>query len=258
MSPMRHDAGPVTDEEPLVRSLAVDHPPGTVVLPQPPGWDQLVYAAAGVMTVATAAGTWVVPPHRAVWVPDGLDHRLRLDGRTSLRTVYLRAGQPGVPREACAVNVPPLLRELIIHLGGAAPLYASVPAHAGYAALLVEQVRSSPAAPLQLPRPADARARAVADAVLTDPADGRSLAELAHDAGASRRTVERAFRAETGLTAGQWRTRARLLHALARMAEGATATAAGAAVGYATPSAFGAAFRRELGTSPRRYLARPR
>src|SRR3546814_1101381 len=33
---------------------------------------QLLYADAGVMQVATAAGTWVVAPEQAVWVPPGI------------------------------------------------------------------------------------------------------------------------------------------------------------------------------------------
>jgi hypothetical protein len=42
---------------PAARGYAVTHPSGTVVLPTEPGWDQLVYASAGVMTVDTRAGT---------------------------------------------------------------------------------------------------------------------------------------------------------------------------------------------------------
>ena len=40
--------------------------------------DQLVYAQSGVMTVMTADGTWVVPPNRAVWMPAGVRHWIRI------------------------------------------------------------------------------------------------------------------------------------------------------------------------------------
>jgi AraC-like DNA-binding protein len=208
------------------------------------------------MTVETPVGTWVVPPHRAVWVPSGVEHRIELSGRVSLRTLYLRAGRPGVPTACCALNVPPLLRELILHAGARAPLYPDRPADERLVGVLVDQLAALPTAPLQLPRPGDPRARAVADLLLADAADGRSVAELARVAGASRRTLERLFAAETGLSVGRWRTRARLVEAIRRLAAGESATAVATALGYATPSAFGAAFRRELGTSPRRYLGR--
>src|SRR6266545_2345350 len=67
---MRHDPDPDPDPDPdgdgyAVRGLAFTHPRGPVVLPHAEGWDQLIYAASGVMTVHTADGVWVVPPDRA-------------------------------------------------------------------------------------------------------------------------------------------------------------------------------------------------
>ena len=72
-----------------MRGYAVTHPAGTVVLPTGPEWDQLIYASAGVMTVETAEGTWVVPPHRALFAPAGADSRIVMHGRVSIRTLYL-------------------------------------------------------------------------------------------------------------------------------------------------------------------------
>ncbi len=261
MSLVRQSSEPTVEEEPTVRAYAVTHPPGTIVLPQPPGWDQVVYASRGVMTVITPVGTWVVPPHRAVWVPSGLEHRIELSGRASLRTLYLAEGLPGVPAVCAAVNVPPLLRELILHVGSLAP-HRTVPAHDRLIGVLVDQLAALPVAPLQLPRPRDERARALADLILadlemTDLGDARSIDDLARGCGASRRTLERLFAAETGMTVGRWRTRARLVEAVRRLAAGESSTQVAAAVGYSTPSAFGAAFRSELGTSPRRYLGDP-
>jgi len=78
------------------------------------------------------------------------------------------------------------------------------------------------------------------------------VAVLAHRVGASRRSLERVFRANTGMTVGQWRRRLRMLEALRLLAAGMTATAVATRVGYATPSAFGVAFRAELGATPAR------
>ena len=39
-----------------MRGYAVTHPAGRVVLPAASGWNQLLFASAGVMTVETAAG----------------------------------------------------------------------------------------------------------------------------------------------------------------------------------------------------------
>ena len=91
--------------EPLVRGYAVTHPGGTVVLPIADGWNQLLFAASGVMTVDSPEGTWVIPPHRALWVPDRARYRVVMRGRVAIRTLYLDSSLP-VPIDGWrAVNV---------------------------------------------------------------------------------------------------------------------------------------------------------
>ena len=71
--------------------------------------------------------------------------------------------------------------------------------------------------------------------------------------GVSKRTLERLFRAETGLTFGRWRQQARLLEALRLIAAGRPVTTVTLDVGYESPSAFIAMFKNALGTTPSRY-----
>src|SRR5947208_2433365 len=67
---------------------AGSYPAGTDVLPTEAGWHHLVYAWAGVMTAETDGGTWVIPPHRALWAPDGVAVRIVRHGRVSVRSLY--------------------------------------------------------------------------------------------------------------------------------------------------------------------------
>jgi AraC-like DNA-binding protein len=110
-----------------------------------------------------------------------------------------------------------------------------------------------PLEPLQLPMPRDERARSAASQMQDDPA--RPLTTVARQAGASRRTLERLFLHDTAMPLGRWRRRARLISALRLLAEGVPVTRVASEVGYDTTSAFIAAFRRELGTTPGRYFA---
>jgi AraC-like DNA-binding protein len=55
----------------------------------------------------------------------------------------------------------------------------------------------------------------------------------------------------------QWRQQLRLVHALRLLAAGAKVTAVALDVGYDSPSAFIAAFRRVLGETPARYFRAP-
>jgi AraC-like DNA-binding protein len=220
-------------------------------------WHGLIYASAGVMSVHAAGGTWVVPPHRAVWVPAGVERSIEVSAGLALRTLYFKPGVArALPRDCCVVNVPPLLRELILHTIDIGMLNRAIPAHARLIGVLIDQVKGLSSVPLQLPQPSDGRARRVAAALAADPGGKWPLATLARQAGASPRTLERLFRAETRMTFAKWRERLRLLHALRLLASGLAVTTVALELGYASPSAFVAMFRRAFGTTPSRYYQR--
>ncbi len=238
------------EDELLARGYAVTHPSGTVVLPTEPGWHQLLHAASGVMRVETDTEVRALPPHRAMWLPDGATARITMHGRVAVRTLYLRGPGP-LPDRPTALDVPPLLRELVLHAVRAAPLRRGEPEHRRLVGVLGDRLAAAPAAPELLPLPTDPRAAALARVLLADPAAAAPLTQLAAGTGAGQRTLERLFLAQTGLTISRWRQRARLLRALELLAAGEPVTAVAAAVGYATPSAFSAVFRAHLGRTPR-------
>jgi AraC-like DNA-binding protein len=247
MSKTRHDGA-------LVRTFGVTFlSPQSVEYPVR-GWDQLIYAADGVVTVDTSAGIWVLPAHRALWVPDGIPHRLHIATAASLRSLYFRARKARqLPRSCCAVNVPPLLRELILACVNRGALLARDPVHRRLAGVVLDQLQSLPAVPLQLPQPKDPRACRMAEVLRKAP--GCSLAAAARTCGSSVRTLERLFREETAMPLGAWLRRLRLQRALERLAEGATVGEVARECGYNGASAFVSMFRRELGVTPRRYFA---
>jgi AraC-like DNA-binding protein len=217
--------------------------------------DQLVYASRGVMTVRTADGTWVVPPLRAVWIPAKIPHSVVISGSASMRTLYLRAHLvKRLPRNCRVINVSPLLRELILHACGFPRLTRRVRAQAHLIDLIVDQLETVQAIPLQLPSPSDPRAIRVAEALSRDPSDQRSLGQLCRIAGASKRTVERLFQTETNMTLGEWRQQLRLMRSLQLLAAGEKISSVALEAGYSTPSAFISMFRRELGQTPKRYF----
>jgi len=121
--------------------------------------------------------------------------------------------------------------------------------------VLLDQLETLPLTTIDLPMPRDTRAVRVAARIRSTPDAANALAEVARDAGASARTIERIFRAETGLSFGAWRQRARLARALQLLADDVTVTQAAMSVGYDSVSAFVAAFRRTIGTTPGKYFA---
>jgi AraC-like DNA-binding protein/quercetin dioxygenase-like cupin family protein len=214
---------------------------------------QLAWASAGVLSVLTEETTWVLPPSRALWIPAGLPHETGASGRATMRSVYVPPGMSPVNwTTATVVAASPLLAEVIGYLGG--ELTAIQRTHAE--ALLSDLLAPIPVTTLNVPFPDDPIAGPVAGRLRDDPADQRTLADWGRAVGASERTLARAFVAATGLPFGRWRTLLRLQSALPLLAAGDPLGRVAHRVGYETPSAFIAAFRRETGVTPGAYFGR--
>lgn len=238
--------------EPLVRSYSVTHPPGVVHLPTRPGWDQVLFAPIGLFTADADADTWTVPRHRALCVGNGATVRLHTTRQTPIRCLYVDAGFHLIRGGVRIVSLTPLGRELLARAVAVAPMDLAATADRALVTLLSAELDQRPDEPLRLPLPLDPAARAVADAIVAHPAqsvDWHIKAGFGH-----KRTIERRFRAETAMTLGQWRRRSRILSALALLSDGCPVTDTALAVGYSSSSSFIAAFRAEMGQTPRHYV----
>ncbi|MGH3439717.1 MAG: AraC family transcriptional regulator, partial [Sciscionella sp.] len=209
---------------------------------------QLVWAQRGIVTVGVDDAVWVLPPSRALFIPAELPHTTAAATSTELHSLFLRPercpvcwGRPTVLAAA------PIFTALVGHLGRA-ELTPSARRRAE--AVLFDVLTPAPVASVEIAWPSDDRARQVADALAAHPADDRDAAAWARLVGTSERTLSRRFVAETGSGLGRWRTRLRVRSALELLASGTPVTVVAHRVGYRTASAFGAAFRRELGVSP--------
>ncbi|MEU5400626.1 AraC family transcriptional regulator [Streptomyces sp. NPDC005963] len=96
-------------------------------------------------------------------------------------------------------------------------------------------------------------ALAVARALSHDPSDDTPLDEWAARLHISAKTLQRDFLREFGMPYTHWRTRLRLRTARVLLGVEAVTTVAHR-VGYASPSAFVAAFAKEYGETPGRYV----
>ena len=240
-----------------VRTLAATFHHGTALPAHAHPWGQLIFAASGVMQVATAEASWLVPTTRAIWMPAGIVHGIQMQGEVAMRTLYLDAQRAAalaeIPR---VIEVVPLLRELILHILAIGMLDPRQPVHDRLTGLLLDLLQAARTEDLVLPLPTDPRALRLARHWLSAPEDGRGLTQLADEAGASLRTLQRLFFRQTGLTLEGWRQKARLIHAVASLSTGASVAAAALDSGYASPSSLSAAFLRQFGLPPGHYRAR--
>ncbi len=239
-----------------VRGLAVTYPDRHRLPQHTHPWGQLVYAASGVVQVSIPDAAWLVPPTRALWLPPNVPHAIEMRGSVAMRTLYFTPAEPAPGLDLCrALEVAPLLRELILHIVRLGMLDMRSEAHVHMGGLLLDLLAAGETAPLTLPLPADPRARSFARGLLAEPASTATLAELARRSGASLRTLQRLFLKETGLPLETWRTRARMQQGIVSLSAGASVTQAAFDAGYRSPSAFIAAFRRDFGVTPARWRA---
>jgi len=248
------------DQEPFLtaRSLATTYSSGYVIDRHTHPWHQLLYACTGAMTVSADQSSWMIPPGKAVVIPARRSHSIRMWGDVAMRSIYfpedVRAGVL-VGGDCRVISVTPLLREIILRVIELSGLDSRVPAEANLMALLLDEIDRPPVEPLTLILPKDPRAVRLAEHVLGDPADTEVLARLARRYGAGHRTLERLFRAETGMSFGMWRQKVRLLQSIRVLASGRSVTDAALDAGYGSVSAVIVAFKQTFGCTPGAMLA---
>lgn len=229
--------------------LAGSHLPGI-----PTEWEphahplhELVWVRGGTLTSRAEDRIFTVSEGHGLWMPAGVVH----GGRTTAGVEFYGAffapdRTPFAFEEPTAIAMTPVLESLLTHL---ARTDLDAAARARAEAVVFDVLQPSERQ-LTLRLPGDARIDAIAEALLNDPADCRSLDEWARELGTSDRTITRAFRHATGLSFAQWRQVLRVHRALTLLSEGADVQTVSETLGYAQPSTFIAAFRRVMGTTP--------
>ena len=245
------------DDEPffVIRTSGSDAPAGTrSPRPEHAEWHKLICVSAGLLAVDTDRGSWLAPPNWAVWAPAGSAYVARFIVSSSLRRLFIRPDPAlELPTSPCALAVSPLMRELILRTVELGMLDERDRVEASMAALVLAELGRAGPPPFALPQPVSAMTRKAAQLLASDEAE--SLAAVARAVGLGARTLERRFRAETGLTPGRWRQQRKLIATLELIASGEQVKTAAVAAGFASASAYIAAFRKLFGATPARYFA---
>jgi AraC-like DNA-binding protein len=216
---------------------------------------QLIYPSRGVMTLHTRAGSWVVPPLRACWLPSLEEHCVETSGRLEMHSVYCEgAVLRRLPARSGVVQVSSLLRELILAMQERAFDRRAAEPASRMALVLADQITLQRSHLLFAPSVKSERLRRIGDALKSDPADSRTLQEWSHELATTTRTLARAFERETHMTFIAYRRQMRLHAALEKLAKGEAVTATAYDLGFSSASAFISMFRKATGTTPKRYF----
>jgi quercetin dioxygenase-like cupin family protein len=153
----------------VVRSI--DSPSGSYVPMHSHAWGQLLFLTEGLVEArANNAGSWIVPPQRAVWLPSSIEHEIKIIHSVKMRNVYIAPeASHHLPATCQVMNVSYLLRELIIALAGLDPLYDEDGPDGRLVAVFLDQLHLSEAAPLHLPMPSSKALRIIAATIVDKP-----------------------------------------------------------------------------------------
>ncbi len=244
----------LTNTAVAVQPLSRTYPRGRYIEPHEHDWGQVLYAMSGVMWVETPHEALVVPPQRAVWLPPGVPHGIRVVSDLEMRNIYLRPEIAKTLESTVQVfEVGGLLRELILNLVAEADKDSAY-----YNALVVLsllELQRAKRSLLKVPMPddSDRRLMNVCQAVMIEPSLDIPFEQHAQNAGASIRTLARLFQSVLGMGFAEWRRQVQLATAVAEIIQGVPVSKIARSMGY-SPSSFSDMFRRELGMAPSQYL----
>lgn len=247
---------PDEDEGATRPILAMGHayPPSFELAAHSHRRSQFLYASSGVMAVSTPQGAWVAPPERAVWIPGGIPHSVRMVGAVQIRSVLIEPERCSRRGRTCeVVEVSPLLRQLLVAAADVPPTYDEAGRDGLVMHLLSVEIDRAAIVPLAVPFPAHPTLAKRCHAFLDRPNASATTNEWADAMAMDRRRFTRFFRRETGMSFVEWRRQACLSIALPRLAAGESVTAISFDLGYDAPGNFSTMFKRLLGASPSRY-----
>ena len=216
---------------------------------------QLFCPMSGLAMASTSHGTWVVPCRRALWIPAGVRHELRMEGVVEMQSLYFDTGVfTDMPHRCRVVAISSLMRSLMAE-AVALPIRYDREGRSGTIMKLIGyEVGRLRELPLSLPLPTD---KALARRCLKFSASPKANAKIddwASSLHLTRRTFTRLFRRETGLSFVEWRQQACILAALPKLTAGTSVTQTAADLGYDNPAAFSTLFKRILSVAPREYI----
>lgn len=198
-----------------------------------------------------------IPARHALWVPAGVTHRVDVHADSIMLPVHVHVRVDvvvGTLATVRCISVDAELQTMLLALFQSQTTIVTPPHSLDRTVLSMLTGRIVPHC--GLPLPSTAAARAIAEHFRDHPSDSTPLSELARAQHVSTRTVERAFLAETGRTARQWRLERRMDLAADLLRRLVAPPVVAARVGYQSYSAFRRAFKAARGETPSEYARR--
>jgi len=218
---------------------------------------QLVMPLTGFVRCNIADAVWMVPANCAVWIPSQVLHSNHISLNADVCMLFVDPEIAGIPDKSCTLSISPLLRELIIRLASMKQGYADDETTLRLVQVLLDELIRMPKEHFDFPIPAEPRLNQIANQLLANPADRKTVGEWAALHAMSERTFSRLVKQEVGMTFGRWRGQLHLVMALQKLSSDESVQRISEDLGYESVSAFITFFKKTLGRPPKQYIKQP-
>jgi len=220
-------------------------------------WHQIIYPIQGMLKTLSGGYQFIIPHHRALFVPANTEHESHMIHDTTFVGIYINpVNNRQSPLECQVMEVSNFFRELILHLkqqtddeGDKSQVISRL------VDVLYDQVWTQRAIEFEIPMPSDRRLVQIVDTLISNPSNNLTLNDWSENVGASERTLSRLFKKEVNLSFPQWRQRLRLISALRILEQDISIDNVAHQVGYQSCSSFIEAFKKSFKLTPQQYKA---
>lgn len=243
----------------LIISMGSKQDYGSVITSHSHNRAQLLYASKGTIRVHTAENMWLIPPQCALWIPAFVEHSVISLSEVHLSTALVEQSAAHILGNQCfLVRMTNLLRELVLRLNQLDGMQQNRKPYSedlqkSLQLLIFEEIKQASTFPIEIPWPKDKRLVAICEQLMNYPNQCKDLDTWSDMIGTSSRTLIRLFKKETGFSYRGWIQQMHIVLALGQLAEGQAISRIATSLGYASPSAFSAMFKRHLGYSPQSF-----
>jgi AraC-like DNA-binding protein len=217
-------------------------------------WGEFVYSFSGLIELAVGERRYLTPPHYGLWLPPGTEHEAFTRSNTTYCVLDIAADQCGtLPIKVCTLEVSSITKAILADLVNRKRYFPRSDRDERLFQVLMDQMSIAPHQDTYLPTTEDRALKTILSELRKNPGDTRSLSDWAETVNSTEKTLSRRCRQDLGMAFGEWRQRLRLVRAFSLLREGMPVQNVASEMGYRTPSAFIAMFKRMTGSTPEEF-----
>ena len=215
---------------------------------------QLGFISSGTVRLISPHAAWMVPWKRIIWIPPDKPHSVQSENLSGGWKIMIpRTFRKHLPAQISVLKASNFLIAALEQL----PTSRKAVSPARLRLLrqvILQELMTAECESFGVTLPRDPRLAGLIGVLLKNPEDPRHIDDWAASIGMSRRTFTRFFTVQTGSSFGVWKRNLLLGKSLGLLTQGLNISQVADQLGYANPSAFIMAFRKQYGSSPRRFM----